>query len=67
MQKSTFEVLNTSKESGQQFETLKMRNEQIVPVELSSKNDETYACNANTICQTSGVKNEETECAERQS
>ena len=43
------------------------RNEQIVPVELFSENDETYVCNASTICQTSGVKNEETEWAERQS
>lgn len=31
------------------------------------KNDETYARNASKICQTSGVKNEETEWAERQS
>lgn len=38
-----------------------------MPVELFSKNDETYACNASTICLTSGVKNEETEWAERQS
>ena len=44
----------------------KPRKKQIMPLELFSKNDETYARNASTIGQTSGVKNEETEWAERQ-